>query len=314
MNHRFELGERLQAMVATAQSFAPASLALADRRAAFLAHCRHYTKAPEPPLLVEDLRLDALSLRLYRPQQAAAANSWPTVLYLHGGGWNMGNLETHDWFAHALCKRLRVALVAVDYRLAPEHPYPAALQDVLSVWRALVNRQIHPALDPQRLLVCGDSAGGTLAAALCVALKEGGEAQPVGQALLYPVLTAGEYLPSAQECADAPLLTQASLRELIRDYLPNPSDRDTAQAMPLQGTDLSGLAPAFIGVAEFDPLRDHGREYSRRLNEAGVSSEFYFGAGLIHGCLRDDSIAEVSALYTALAAGIERLLARGGER
>lgn len=308
MTARYYLSARLEAMIATARKFAPADNSLAAGRTAFLAHCRHYTHAPEPPLRVDNLQLGSLALRLYRPPGDSPETGWPTLLYLHGGGWNMGSLDTHDWFAHALCARSPVALLAVDYRLAPECPYPAALHDTLQAWHALAAGEVHRSLDPNRLLVVGDSAGGTLAAALCVALKARGEPQPLGQVLLYPALTADEHLPSARECADAPLLTQAGLRELIQCYLPDPATRQHPQAMPLANTDLSGLAPAFIAVAEFDPLRDHGQEYSRRLNEAGVSSELYFGEGLIHGCLRDDSIEPVATLYTALALGIELLL------
>ncbi|WP_238542595.1 alpha/beta hydrolase [Pseudomonas sp. GM102] len=245
----------------------------------------------------QDVDLDGLTLRVYQPETEQPENGWPTLLYLHGGGWNMGGLDSHDWFAYEVARRLHIAIVAVAYRLAPEHPYPAALQDSLTALRTLRTGRVLNSLSSDRLVVCGESAGGTLAAALCMALRESGEKQPLGQALLYPVLTAFEDLSSAHECADAPFLTSAAVRASIEGYLPDRTDWNSPLAMPLAATDYTALPPTFIGVAQFDSLRDHGIEYHHRLLEAGIDSRLYIGQGLVHGCLRDDSIPEVAALY-----------------
>ncbi|MHC8380635.1 alpha/beta hydrolase [Pseudomonas sp. LB3P14] len=293
----YPLSPQIQAMLARSLVFAPSENSLTAKRTAFLALCRDFTGNRPAGLTQQDIDLDGLALRVYQPETKQPENGWPTLLYLHGGGWNMGGLDSHDWFAYAVARRLHIAIVAVAYRLSPEHPYPAALQDSLTALHALRTGRVLNSLSSDRLVVCGESAGGTLAAALCMALRQSGEIQPLGQALLYPVLTAFEDLPSAHECADAPFLTSAALRASIESYLPNRADWNSPLAMPLAATDYTGLAPTFIGVVEFDPLRDHGIEYQRRLLESGINSGLYIGKGLVHGCLRDDSIAEVAALY-----------------
>lgn len=305
----YTLTSAMQALLTKSLQFAPADASLASKRAAFLDLCRAFTGPIPPGFTQQDYTLDALAVRVYHPSDRPPTGGWPTLLYLHGGGWSLGGLDSHDWFAYSIAQRLSVAIVAVAYRLAPEHPYPAALEDCLRVLRALREGALHSSLSTERLMICGESAGGTLAAAVCMALRETGEPQPLSQALLYPVLTAFEELPSALECADAPFLTSAALRESIKGYLPNRNDWLSALAMPLAASDYSGLPATFIGVAQFDPLRDHGVEYHRRLKQAGVISQLYLGEGLVHGCLRDDSIAEVAALYAQLIRHLEQVLA-----
>jgi acetyl esterase len=301
MDHRYPLSPDMRAFVEHSQSFQAASQAIEARRATFLRMCRHYTPYPAPDSIrIADADVDGIGIRIYRPAIDPPAGGWPTMLYLHGGGWSMGSLDTHDWFAFALLRRMPVAVVAVDYSLAPEAPYPAALHDALLVHDALRTGDVAADLNSERIVVCGDSAGGTLAAALCIALRDTGGRQPDAQALLYPVLSARTDFPSMHTCGDAPLLTAAGLAASIAGYLPVAADRVNPRAMPLEATHFDGLPRTFVGVAEFDPLRDQGRAYAGVLRKAGVSVTEYVATGLVHGSLRAPHIAEVDALYGAL--------------
>ncbi|WP_416772875.1 alpha/beta hydrolase [Pseudomonas sp. RHF3.3-3] len=304
----YPLDPNLAAYVAHSATFTPENDSLAARRAAFARACRHFTPQQPANIWVEDEHLDGLAVRLYTPLQPAPANGWPTLLYLHGGGWNMGSHTTHDWFAFALLKRLPVAIVAVDYRLAPEHPFPAPLEDALTVWHAL-RRRHWPQWDSERLLVAGDSAGGSIAAGLCVALRQLGLPQPLLQALAYPVLTADETLESMQTHAHAPMLSTAGLRASLAGHLPDAEQRTDPRALALAIDDATGLAPAFIGVAEYDPLFDQGRQYAQALQRAGVSVQLHIGRGLVHASLRAAGVAAVEQFYDALAEALGKALA-----
>jgi acetyl esterase len=296
----YSLDPALQAYVAESGRFSPGNDSLAARRRAFAEACLYFTPVKPEGLSVEDQRLKGLAVRLYRPTESAPANGWPTVLYLHGGGWNMGSHRTHDWFVYALAKRLSVAIIAVDYRLAPEHPFPAPLEDALSVWSAL-RAGYWPDLDADRLAVAGDSAGGTLAAGLCVALRDEGRLQPLLQALAYPVLSANSTFESMTVHAHAPMLTTAGLMGSLAGYVPRPDDQRNPQALALELSDYRDLAPAFVGVAQFDPLVDQGRTYVRALQAAGVSATLHVGQGLVHASLRASGVAQVEAFYDAMA-------------
>jgi len=244
-------------------------------------------------------------LRVFQPAQAAPAGGWPALLFMHGGGWMLGGLDSHAFFCAELTARLGVAVVAVDYRLAPEHPFPAALHDSLAVWRALRDGALDVPVDPTRLVAIGDSAGGNLAAALCLALREADEPQPRMQALIYPAL-GDEDSVSRRECADAPLLSVDDMHACLNVYLP--STTHSPLALPLLARDLTRLAPAFIAVAEFDPLRDDGLRYAQRLRDDGVAVDDFPGHGLVHGCLRARGLPEVEALYEALFAALRNSL------
>ena len=210
----------------------------------------------------------------------------------------VGDLYSHALICGELASVLGVLVIAVDYRLAPEHPFPAALDDCLSVWRALRTGPFQ--LDPARTLVAGDSAGGNLAAALCLALRDAGEPMPCAQVLIYPGLGGDRRLSSRSECADAPLLSSSDVDCYHALYLRG-NRQPGAHAMPLLADDFSGLPPTLIAVAQFDPLRDDGVLYAERLNAAGGSATLYYGEGLVHGCLRArGQVAEVDRLYETL--------------
>jgi acetyl esterase len=303
----YHLDPALASYVAESEKFTSKTEALSDRRDAFAQACAYFTPQKPEGVIVEDHLVGGIALRTYLPGAVAPADGWPAILYFHGGGWNMGSHKTHDWFSYALIRRIDVAIVAIDYRLAPEHPFPAPLEDGLEVWFALRRGEL-PKIDRRRICVAGDSAGGTLAAGLCVALKEQGEEQPVCQALVYPVLTDSEELRSMEVHANAPMLTAAGLAVSLGGYVPTEKLRNDRRALALKNSDLVGLAPAFIGVAEFDPLFDHGVEYATRLKLASVGTDLHIGQGLVHASLRASGVVEVEKLYDALAESIDRSL------
>ncbi|MEX3994672.1 alpha/beta hydrolase [Paraburkholderia sp. EG286A] len=293
------LSEGMRDFVRIAISFQSASDDWLSRRAAFARQCSHFTRPATRALAVTDQRVGGVMTRCYCPVAKAPERGWPVLVFFHGGGWTTGSHATHDWFAHALLERADLAVISLDYRLAPEASFPAPLDDGLAVWRALASSGLP--LDCERRAVSGDSAGGTLAAALCVALRDTREAQPLAQALLYPVLSADDAFASVAQHARAPMLTAQGLAATIALYAPNERDRHTPLAMPLECDDFSRLAPAFIVAAMEDVLRDQGIEYAARLRQAGGPVELYRGHGFVHAALRATQLEEVARCYDRLA-------------
>jgi acetyl esterase len=292
--------EGMQSFIDTAARFRSATDDWPSRRAAFARQCAHFTPAATRPLKVIDQHIGGVMTRCFMPDADAPARGWPVLLLFHGGGWTAGSHTTHDWLAHSLLDRADLAIVAVDYRLAPEFHFPAPLDDGLAVWDAL-SETSHP-FDVERRAVAGDSAGGTLAAALCIALRERGDAQPCAQVLAYPVLSAGTAFASISEHADAPMLSARSLADSIALYIPDEHDRRLPLAMPLNAGDHTQLAPALIVVAMEDVLRDQCFNYAARLHRADVKHEVLRMEGLVHGALRATKLPEVAACYDRIAA------------
>lgn len=304
----YPLSAGMAAFVALTRSFASADPSLQAQREAYARMATAFSPPLPAGLQVRDLAPTGLPpLRLYLPKVATPEAGWPAVLFLHGGGWMLGGLDSHAFLCQELALRLKVAVLAVDYRLAPEHPFPAALEDSLAAWRFLRDGALGIPIDRSRLAVAGDSAGGNLAAALCLALRDADEPQPRLQALIYPAL-GDQPTASSTECADAPLLSTADMQACLDAYLPVDSLRHRPLALPLRAHDLSDLAPAVIAVAEFDPLRDDGQLYAQRLQEARVPVDYFPGAGLVHGCLRARQLPEVDRLYEALFEALAKRL------
>lgn len=308
MTQTYPLDAAMQAYVEASQRFSPTDGSLAARREAFLRACRACTPAAPDDWRIDDLHWQGLRLRCYRPDDITPVGGWPTLLYIHGGGWDLGSLDTHDWFAYALGERLKVAIIAVDYRLAPEHGYPAPLEDCLDVWHGLRKGLVDPDLSTERLMVIGDSAGGTLAAGLCMALRRDGHPQPLAQVLIYPVLTATHQFPSMQEHANAPMMTVTGLAKSLEGFLPNTHDRLDPCAMPLEAKDFRGLAPTFVVVAQIDPLRDHGVSYHELLAAHGVDTQLHIAHGLVHSGLRAFGASMVEATWDSIAMYVEKKL------
>jgi acetyl esterase len=295
----YPLSQAMSAFIDKTLNFTAPDDSLKGSRQAYRQMCRAFTPPHPSTLAIEDLSLAGVAVRAYQPRVAPPLAGWPCILYLHGGGWVVGDLDSHDFICTELADTLGVLVVAVDYRLAPEHPFPAGFEDCLAVWRHLADLPF--AIDPRRRAVAGDSAGGNLAAALCLALRDAGQPQPRAQVLIYPALGGPAHLPSRDECSDAPLLSSSDLQRYDALYLQGADP--TPYAAPLLADDLKGLAPVFVAVAQWDPLRDDGVLYSERLNAAGVDAALYVGKGLVHGCLRARGhVPEVDKMYRTLLA------------
>ncbi|CAL9592836.1 alpha/beta hydrolase [Streptomyces sp. enrichment culture] len=226
-------------------------------------------------------RSGPLRARLYHPPGPTAREPRPTLLYLHGGGFILGTLDGVDEVCRAIAARSGWAVLSLEYRLAPEHPYPAALEDALDTLAWLRGPAQAPGIDPDTIAVGGDSAGGNLAAALCLSLRDGGLPLPAAQVLVCPALDDRFSTPSWTEFADAPLLTAADARWLWEQYIgPGRADEHAA---PMKAASLRGLPPALVVTAEVDPLRDDAEAYAERLRRDGVPTTAVRHAGVFHG-------------------------------
>ncbi|MGW2597655.1 alpha/beta hydrolase [Streptomyces klenkii] len=258
--------------------------------------------APDPPLevgAVADDTLAGVPVRVYRPQ---AEGVCPTVVFFHGGGWIVGDLDAHDNVCRRLCRDLGAAVVSVGYRLAPEHPFPAGYDDCLAVARHVAAHRARFGGGP--LALAGDSAGANFAAAVALALRDDGT--PVAaQLLAYPAtdLSGRTAYPSMAENATGYLLTAAECENDIRLYTGgDPAAMADPRASPLLAEDHTGLAPAVIGTGEHDPLRDQALAYAEALATAGVPVRKHLYPGLIHGFLNYDTVvpavdAAVTQMY-----------------
>jgi acetyl esterase len=223
-----------------------------------------------------------IGVRVYTP---ICLSPPPLLLYAHGGGWVTGSLNSHDRLCRLLAQRIRALVVAVDYRCAPEHVYPAALDDVARAWKWVRANARALGADGMHFGVVGDSSGGNLAASLTLRLRADGAPQPRLQVLLYPALDATCARSSYRQFATGFNLSAAQMAWYWDTYRAG-ADARAPELSPLAARDLSGLAPAVIAVAEHDVLRDDGLEYAQRLASDGVAVELIRCQGMIHGFLR----------------------------
>lgn len=226
----------------------------------------------------------AVPVRLYR--EAGAPGPLPVVVYLHGGGFMLGDLDSSDSIAWGLCEQARAAVVSVDYRLTPDFPYPAAFNDCYGVIEHLARAGDDLGLNGSRIVLCGDSAGGSLAAACSLALRDRGGPRVLAQALVYPTLGCQPTLPSYEENRDGPSLTRESMIYYNSKYLTRPQDWTDPYAAPISATNVSGLPPTLVHTAQYDPIRDDGREYAAKLAAAGSPVTYREARGMLHGFLR----------------------------
>jgi len=225
----------------------------------------------------------AIPLRVYRPPGVSDSRRLPVLVYFHGGGWVIGDLETHDVLCRQLTAEAGVSVIAVDYRLAPEHKFPAAADDAWAATRWIAAHAAELGVDADRLAVGGDSAGGNLAAVVALLAREAGGPRIALQILLYPVTDLVSESQSYADLADGYMLTRDSMRWFRAQYLAREQDAADWRVSPLRAPSLAGLPPALVVTAGYDPLRDEGEAYARRLREAGVSVDAISFGGMIHG-------------------------------
>lgn len=240
-------------------------------------------KAPdvaEARLIVAD---GPVALRAYRPAGVGKDEILPALMFFHGGGWTIGDLDTHDVVCRQLANGARCAVFSVDYRLAPEHPFPAAVDDCVAATRYVFEHADELKVDRRRVAVGGDSAGGNLAAVVCIHARDHGAPMPAFQLLIYPATDHRGGFPSHQRNGEGYLLTRASMDFFRACYLPREQDWTDWRASPLLAKDLSRLPPAFVLTAGFDPLLDEGRAFAERLQREGVAVEYKEYEDMVHG-------------------------------
>jgi acetyl esterase len=239
--------------------------------------------APAEVARVEELDAGGLRIRHYRPLGAESGEVLPALVYFHGGGWTIGDLDTHDVPCRELANLARCAVLSVDYRLAPEHKFPAAVDDAVAATRWVHAHAAALAVDPARIAVGGDSAGGNLAAVAAILLRDTGGPPLAMQVLIYPSIDLAAEMPSHRELAEGYLLTADAIRWFVGNYLRGPEDLRDWRASPILAPDLSRLPPAYVVTAGFDPLRDEGQAYADALHAAGVHVTYECFEGMIHG-------------------------------
>lgn len=289
---------------------------IADQRRTYDELARRYTRRRPSGVRVRDALLptsaaNPVRVRIYEPVERPDEPA-PALVYYHGGGFALGSIESHDGVVAELALASSAVAISVDYRLAPEHPFPAAFEDAYAVWAFVSAKSETLAIDPHRTIVAGDSAGAALAVAVCQEARRTRMPMPAGQLLIYPALTAAADLPSYVEQADAPILTAKSLAYFWQLYTGGGAKADDPRAAPLQSNDFAGLPPAFIAAAKYDPCRDDGAVYAEHLRAAGVSAEYRCALKLAHGYLRARALSPAAAAEFAAISEGARALLRGG--
>lgn len=267
----------------------------------------------EPVAKVEDRTIPGptgpLPVRVYTPD---GRGPHPVAVYYHGGGWVTGNLDTHDGSSRGLCNTGRCVIVSVDYRLAPEHKFPAAAEDAYAAAKWAVDHTLEIGGRPSRVAIAGESAGGNLAAAVCLMAKDRGGPPLLFQVLIYPVMDYGSNTPSYRENAEGYFLTRSSMDWYWGHYLKAPEDGSDPYASPLKAKDLAGLPPALVITAEYDPLRDEGEAYASRLKDAGVPAACSRYAGMMHGFFNQpNDMDDARKAYAEAGAALRKAFSGG---
>ena len=249
-----------------------------------------FVSNPEPPQLasVEPLTIPSpagsIPARIYTPTRLRKVNGLaPGLVFFHGGGWVIGDLDSHDVVCRKLADEGELMVVSVDYRLAPEHKFPAAVDDAIASTKWIAENAKQFGIDASRLMVGGDSAGGNLAAVVAIAARDGNGPDIAGQVLIYPAIDFAMTHPSHREPETSILLTHSVIRWFRDHYLSGAADVHDWRASPARAKTLIRLPPAYVLTAGADPLRDEGDEYARRLKEAGVAVTHRTFPGQFHG-------------------------------
>ena len=281
-------------------------LSPAEARAAYRDR-RSFTQ-PQPPdvALVADTRAGDINggvpIRLYRPIGSAPNEALPVLVYYHGGGFVIGDLETHDTLCRELCNLSGCAVIAVDYRLAPEGRFPAAVDDCLAATLWIHRHAAEMGCDPNRIAVGGDSAGGNLAAVVSIAARDLGSLPIKFQMLIYPATDSRRIAASHTINGSGYLLTREMISYFHEHYVNGPADDLDWKASPLLHDDLSNLPPALVITAGYDPLRDEGLAYCQRLTEAGVDASHICFERQIHGFITMGKIINEANTAVAICA------------
>jgi acetyl esterase len=264
---------------------------------------------------VQALQTDGgVPLRLYRPAWPADGKTLPVLVYYHGGGWTIGDLDTHDVLCRQLCQRAGLAVVSVDYGLGPERRFPGAVDDCLAATRWVQMQAASMGLDATRMAVGGDSAGGNLAAVVAIALRDavsvsGGDAghPPLAyQLLIYPATDMRAVAPSHTTNGQGYLLTSDSIAYYRSQYIADPAQWSDWRASPLLAADLSRLPPALVLTAGYDPLRDEGRQYADALSEAGNAVQYVCFERQVHGFITMSKVIDEAETAVDLCAALLR--------
>ncbi|MEA2306618.1 MAG: hypothetical protein QOH43_3898 [Solirubrobacteraceae bacterium] len=242
---------------------------------------------------VRDLQIPGpagpLPVRHYVPEEPGGPHG--LLVFLHGGGFVVGGIDTHDGVCRLLCRHAGVHVLSVDYRLAPEHPFPAAVDDSVAAWRWVAEHAAELGADPEQLAIGGDSAGGNLAAVVCQLAARDGGPLPAAQLLIYPVTDAADDTPSRGMFADGFYLTKAEMDWFHGNYTSPSDDPTDVRLSPLRAADLAGQPPAVVVTAGFDPLRDEGEAYAHALRDAGVPVVLRRFTGLIHAFINMTAVS-----------------------
>ena len=245
---------------------------------------------PEPPELASATPLSipaphgAIPARLYTPKVLRTTDGLaPCLVFYHGGGWVIGDLDSHDVVCRKLAHEGELIVISIDYRLAPEHKFPAAVDDATTALKWVAANARHLGIDAGRLTVGGDSAGGNLAAVVALAARDNDGPKLAGQVLIYPATDFAMTHPSHSEPETSVLLTHSVIKWFCNHYLNGAADVHDWRASPARAKTLIGLPPAYVLTAGADPLRDEGDEYARRLKEAGVAVTYRHFPGQFHG-------------------------------
>ncbi len=289
------------------------SLPHTEARAAYRDRRAVLQPLPQDVAAVVDCTVDgphgAIPLRIYRPAGRDAATPGPVLVYYHGGGWVIGDLDTHDTLCRELANGSGCAVVAVDYRLAPEHRFPAAYDDAFAATAWVSRHALELGVDAARLAVGGDSAGGNVAAAVAIAARDGGGPAIAYQLLIYPATDMRRGHPSHASNGEGYLLTADTIRWFHDHYIDDAAHDTDWRASPLLATDHRNLPPALVITAGFDPLRDEGLAYAAALTDAGSRASSVCFERMIHGFITMGRVLDEANTAVALcAAELKRTL------
>jgi acetyl esterase len=265
---------------------------------------------PEPQPVAETRELACpgphgdIALRFYRPAGTERGQALPALVYFHGGGWLLGGLDSHDTTCRHFANAARCAVVSVDYRMAPEHKFPAAVDDSAAATRWIIDHAASLGTDPARVAVGGDSAGGNLAAVLALMARDGTLPPLAFQLLIYPATDMAMTTVSSQTITQAVPLTSKTMKWFIDHYMRGQGDITDWRASPARAADLSGTAPALVLTCACDPLRDEGIDYARRLEREGVRVTHLHFSDQIHGFMSMGKIIRTAGVAIDMMAGV----------